>query len=494
MTEAPLPPSFLAFDLGASSGRAVLGTLLDGRLRTIEVGRFATPLAERAAADGRPSLFWDLEALWHHIRGALDLALRLAPTLQSVSVDTWAVDYVPVGADGEPLRDPYAYRDSRTHGRAAEVFARVPAAELYARTGIQPLPFNTVFQVADDVEREPEVVGATRWRLLLADYLLYRLSGRAVAERTVASSTGLLDARTGDWAADLIERAGLPAGGWPEVVAPGTVLGPLRADLVPAGRTAPRVVATCSHDTAAAVAAVPARGDRRWAFVSSGTWALVGVVRDEPVLSEAARRAGFTNEAGLDGATRLLKNRTGFWVLEECLREWASTGDRPDYDALVAEAERATSTRQTISLDTPAFAARGDHLAKVEAACREHGVPVPQSRGALVRLLLESQAEAIRQSVAEVEALTGDAIEVLHVVGGGARNGLLNRLTAEACGVPVLAGPAEATSLGNLAVQARAVGVLGDRSVADLIRASADEATRLAPDEIRRVDTPTAAP
>ena len=467
----PLPPSYLAIDLGASSGRAVVGTLDGDRVRLSEVHRFRTPLVERAA-DGEARLVWDLDVLWAEVRTGLDLALRIAPGLRSVSVDTWGVDYVPLGADGEPLRDPYAYRDTRTRGFMAAVLERIPATDLYGRTGIQFLEFNSIYQVAADAELEPDLFERTRTRLLIADYLLYRLSGEAVAERTLASTTGLFNATTGDWDADLVRQLGDEPGRWPRVVAPGTLLGPVLPDALPAGFSGepPTVVATCSHDTAAAVAAVPARGDRPWAYVSSGTWSLVGVERAAPVLTDAARRAGFTNEAGLDGTTRFLKNRTGFWVLEECIREWTETdGARPDYETLVAEAAAAPPVGRYLPLNEPAFALRGGMRAKIRAACREHEVPVPRSRGALVRLIFESLAESYRRVLSEGAALTGEQTETLHVVGGGAYNGLLNRLTADACNVTVVAGPAEATALGNLLVQARALGDL-DRPLRAAVR------------------------
>ena len=465
----PPPPSHLALDLGASSGRAVVGTVEGGAVRLDEVHRFPTPLVERPGG-----LTWDLDALWAEVQAGLAAAAR--PGLRSVSVDAWGVDYVPLGADGQPLRDPHAYRDPRTRAVLDGVHDRLPPDELYARTGIQFLPFNTVYQVAADLALEPETVSRTATRLLVADYLLYRLSGVAVAERTLASTTGLLDAQTGGWATDLIERLGDDPARWPRVVDPGTVLGPALPDALPAGWRGPppAVVATCSHDTAAAVAAVPAPAGGPWAYLSSGTWSLVGVERDRPVLTDAARRANVTNEAGLDGTVRLLKNRTGLWVLEECVREWAEIdGARPDYDALVAEARAAGPAAGALDLDAPGFGERGGMRAKVRAACAARGIEVG-SRGALVRLVFESLAAAYRGVLDELAALTGERAEVLHVVGGGAQNGLLNQLTADACGVEVVAGPAEATATGNVLVQARALGALDGRSVRDVARASGD--------------------
>jgi len=465
-------PTYLAIDIGASSGRAVLGTLAGGRMEMHEVHRFRTPLIE---ADGH--LYWDAEALWAETRAALTQALQAAPGLRSVSVDTWAVDYVPIGFDGAPLRNPYSYRDLRTAGRLAEALRLVGGADaVYARTGIQFLEFNTLPQIVADVRDEPALVARTATRLLIADYLLYLLSGELVAERTIASTTQLLDARNGGWAEDMIGALGDAPERWPRLVAPGTVLGPVRGAALPASRSnAPLVLATCSHDTAAAVAAVPAEGDRPWAYISSGTWSLIGGELRAPLLVRQAREAGFTNEAGLDGTVRFLKNRTGMWVLEECVREWAAAdGGRPSYDALLTAAAASPPLGGTIDLNAPEFAQRGDMEGKVAAACRAAGMAPPDARGPLVRLVLESLAESYRRVLAQLDALTGAAAEVVHVVGGGARNGLLNQLTADACARPVVAGPDEATALGNLLVQARTLGDLpAGVSVRDAARRSA---------------------
>ena len=457
-------PQYLAFDLGASSGRAMLGTLGDGRMHLEEIHRFETPLREE-----QEQLVWDLGALWQEVRLGLALARERAPRLKSLSVDSWAVDYVPLGADGQPLRNPYAYRDPRTQGRLAQATRVVPARELYRRTGIQMLEINSLYQLLADLDEEPDVLAQTRQRLLIADYFLYRFSGRAVAERTMASTTQLMDVRSGQWDADLMERFGLTSDGWPEIVAPGTVLGPLVSDV---GGEPPVVIATCSHDTAAAVAAVPAEGER-WAYLSSGTWSLIGVERAEPVLTDEALQANFTNEAGLDRTIRLLKNLTGLWVLEECVREWRESGIAFSYDDLMAEAEAAPSHRRYVDLSEGRFALRGDMRDKLRSYCHEHQIPVPGQRGAVVRLILESLAESYRKTLRTLEAATGEPVDVLHVVGGGSRNALLCRLTAERCGCRVLAGPAEATALGNLILQARTLGDLPEGlTLRDVVRRS----------------------
>ena len=446
--------SYLAIDLGASSGRVVVGTLDGDVMRMTEIHRFLTPMVERGG-----HLYWNVEAIWTHIRVGLAKSFAGGHTLQSISVDSWAVDYVPLDAKGTALRDPYSYRDQRTEGRMQIAIALAGGADaLYDRTGIQFLAFNTLPQVIADLADEPDLVRQTSTRLTIAEYFLYRLCGRQVTESTMASTTQLVDARTGAWATDLIAAIGDDASRWPPIVPCGTVLGPLHTDLVPKdAASTPVVTASCSHDTAAAVAAVPAGAERGWAFISSGTWSLVGMERSTPVLTRAAREAGFTNEAGLDGTVRFLTNRAGMWVLEECRREWEARGEQHTHDLLFGEAAKAASTGIEIDLNASQFAGRGGMVQKLSAACAAAGGSLPDSHGAVARLVLESLAASHAVALDQLERLTGEAITDVHVVGGGAMNGLLNQLTADRCGRRVLAGPEEATVLGNLLVQARAL-------------------------------------
>jgi rhamnulokinase len=332
---------------------------------------------------------------------------------------------------------------------------------LYDRTGIQFLPFNTICQVVADIADEPELVSQTATRLLIAEYFLYRLSGRRVAEATNASTTQLVDARTGEWATDLLAAIGDDARRWPEILPPGTALGPLLPELIAPGIGEPPVVlASCAHDTAAAVAAVPAASNAPWAFISSGTWSLVGAELASCILTPEARDAGFTNETGIDGTVRFLKNRAGMWVLEECRREWQSQGVTATYAEMLQAATVAPSTEITVDLNAPEFAGRGGMLRALEGACREQGVAAPPTPGGMTRLILESLAESHAEALDQLEALTGAHAATVHVVGGGALNDLLNQLLADRCERQVLAGPAEATILGNLLVQARALGDL----------------------------------
>lgn len=444
--------SYLAIDLGASSGRLVVGTLDGDVMRMEEVHRFTTPMIERDA-----HLYWDLQQVWREIREGIAKAFAAGHAIQSISVDSWAVDYVPLGADGVVLRDAYSYRDQRTKGRMEVAVACAGGADaLYDRTGIQFLSFNTLPQVIADLADEPDVVRQTHSRLFIAEYFLYRLCGRQVAESTMASTTQLVDVRTGAWATDLIVGIGDDASRWPPIVSSGTVLGPLDASLRPPGVThTPLVIASCSHDTAAAVAAVPASAGHGWAFISSGTWSLVGTERTTPVLTRAAREAGFTNEAGLDGTIRFLTNRAGMWVLEECRREWAAQGTCESHDVLFRDAAAAESYGIIVDLNAPEFAGRGGMVSMLSAACEAAGAALPASHGGVACLVLESLAHSHAVALEQLESLTGDAVTDVHIVGGGALNDLLNQLTADTCGRRVLAGPEEATVLGNLLVQAR---------------------------------------
>lgn len=452
-------PAYLAFDLGASSGRAVLGTLGEGVMRMEEVHRFPTPIIEQDE-----HLFWDIDALWDDLQIGLRNALDVAPGLRSLSVDSWAVDYVPLDEDGEAVRLPYCYRDARMEGMMDRAFETLSPSAIYGRTGIQFLPFNTLFQLLADKRDDPAAVRRTRNHLLIADYFNYRFSGRLAIERTNASTTQLVDVRSQDWDTPLFSAFGLDAEAWPPIVSAGSRLGPAKQE------PSVTVVASCSHDTGSAVAAAPASGDD-WAFVSCGTWSLLGTVRTEPLVTEPARKAGFTHEAGLDGTIRFLKNLTGLWALQECAREWGTD----DWAALEAEAAEAAPSPATVDLEEPRFLPRGEMEARIRAACHEQGRPDPETRGEVARLILESIAASYRRALRDLERVTKKTYAVLHVFGGGSQNRLLCQLTADACGVRVVAGPAEATALGNLLVQARTMGDLpAGLTIRDVARQSSD--------------------
>ncbi|WP_432174053.1 rhamnulokinase [Streptomyces sp. Tue6028] len=424
------------------------------------VGPDSLDLAEAHRFPNRPvrlpeGLRWDILGLY---AGVLD-GLRAAGQVDSVGIDSWAVDYGLLDADGALLGNPVHYRDSRTEGVAEKVWATVSAAELYAATGLQYAPFNTLYQVT--AARSCAQFARAERLLLVPDLLTYWLTGEAGTELTNASTTQLVDPRTRDWAYGPAERLGIDLGLFAPLRLPGDPAGLLLPRVLEeTGLTGPVPVTTvASHDTASAVAAVPASGER-FAYICTGTWSLAGLELDAPVLTEESRAANFTNELGLDGTVRYLRNIMGLWLLQECLREW---GD-PGLDGLLAAAAEVTPLRSVVDAGDAAFLAPGRMPQRIADACRESGQPVPASPAEITRCILDSLALAHRRAVAEAEALADHPVDVVHIVGGGARNDLLCRLTADACGLPVVAGPAEAAALGNVLVQARAHGQVGDRA------------------------------
>jgi rhamnulokinase len=433
---------FAAIDLGAESGRVVHGRLDGARVALSVVHRFANrPLR---LPDG---LHWNLLTLFAE---TLDGLRRIDAPLSGVGVDTWGVDYALLDGAGRLLGLPFHYRDGRTEGMVERAHARVSRDELYDVTGIQTMPINTVFQLLAD-EAGPALGHAQRIALV-PDLLAFWLSGELANEVTNASTTGLLDARSGDWARGLIERLGLPAAPFAgEPVDAGTTLGPVLSDH---GIDAP-VHAVASHDTASAFAAVPLR-DRNVAILSSGTWSLLGLELDGAVLSRAAREYNLTNERGVDGTIRLLRNVMGLWLVQECAARWGAS-----YDELQALAAAARRDVPLFDPDDEQLLRPGDMPARIADACRAAGQDPPDDRGEVVRSILTSLACKYRLVLDRLQRVTGRDVEAVHVIGGGARNALLCRLTADLLGRPVLAGPVEATALGNVLVQARASGELG---------------------------------
>lgn len=443
-----------AIDLGASSGRVITGHLGDGVLHTQEVARFAnTPVT--VPFDGGERLQWDILSLYAGARSGLDQALRSHGSLASVGIDTWAVDYGLLDADGALLGNPVHYRDHRTEGAPARFFEHLSAEELYRVNGLQIQPFNTVFQLT--AAAGSAQLTAARDLLLIPDLLGYWLTGERFAELTNASTTGLVDVRSRRWAEPclkLMEDAfQVPARNLlPDLVEPGAILGPLHGSDTP-------LVAVGSHDTASAVAAVPARTSR-FAYISSGTWSLVGVELDAPVLSDQGRGANFTNELGVDGTVRYLRNVTGLWLLQESLRTWRERGHEADLPDLLAQAARLPALTCVVDVDDPRFAPPGDMPARITEFAARTGQRPPTGPAQVVRCILDSLALAYRRAVRQAAELSDQEVEVVHIVGGGARNTLLCQLTADATGLPAVAGPAEGTAVGNLLVQARATGAI----------------------------------
>jgi rhamnulokinase len=445
---------FAAVDLGASSGRVMAARVGPGRLELTEAHRFPNRPVRTGA-----TLHWDVLGLYAGVLDGLRAAGRTAGRLAGVGIDSWAVDVGLLDADGVLLGNPLHYRDARHATAVPAVHAVVPPEQLYRTTGLQHLPFNTVFQLA--AARGTAQLAAARTALLVPDLLAYWLTGSPGAEVTNASTTGLLDATTREWADELIDRLGFDRGLFPPLRWPGDRVGELTADvLAETGLAGPvPVTAVGSHDTASAVVGVPATSDR-FAYVSCGTWSLVGVELDRPVLSDASRAAGFTNELGVDGTVRYLRNVMGLWLLQESLRTWAAHGLPADLPELLAAAARVPAFTALVDPDDPRFLPPGDMPARIAAVCAETGQPPPRDQAATVRCILDSLALAYRRSVRRAVQLSGRDVEVVHLVGGGARNALLCQLTADACGLPVVAGPVEAAALGNALVQARAAGVL----------------------------------
>lgn len=465
----------IAVDVGAESGRVILGSLEDGLLSIREAHRFPN-----VPVQARGTLHWDILRLFHGIQEGIARAARMAGgSIASIGVDTWGVDFALLDRQGKLIGNPVHYRDRRTEGMMEEVFRRVPPEEIYARTGIQFMPINTLYQLFSMILRGDPQLEIAQTFLTIPDLFHYWLSGVAVCEFTNATTTQCYDPFHRDWARDLLERLGIPTHLFPEIRPPGTVLGPLLNEVADElGLSGTQVVTPASHDTGSAVAAVPFQHPDA-AYISSGTWSLVGVEVRAPVIQEPARRYNFTNEGGVEGTFRLLKNVMGLWLLQECRRTWARKaglsleGKDPelsgirvtgraqqawDYEALVRQAEMAPPLRSLIDPDDPRFLPPGDMPARIQAFCRETGQPVPEEPGAIVRCILESLALKYRWVIERLEELLGRPIPVIHIVGGGSRNAVLCQWTADATGRPVLAGPVEATAIGNLMVQAMALG------------------------------------
>jgi rhamnulokinase len=462
--------TFAAVDLGGSSGRVMVARVGPASLALTEAHRFANRPVRTAG-----TLHWDVLGLYTGVLDGLRAAGREAGQLDGVGIDSWGVDYGLLDADGDLLGNPVHYRDSRHATAVAAVHAVVGPEELYRTSGLQYLPFNTVFQLA--ARRGTPQLAAAHRLLLVPDLLAHWLSGSAGAEATNASTTGLVDATTGQWCWELIDRLGLPRRVFPPITRPGDRLGELRDDVLAETGLTGRVpvIAVGSHDTASAVVGVPATSDR-FAYISCGTWSLVGVELDAPVLAGASRAAGFTNERGVDGTVRYLRNVMGLWLLQESLHTWAAAGLRADLADLLAAAARVPAFTALVDPDDDRFLPPGDMPARIAEACLRTGQTPPQSQAETVRCILDSLALAYRRTVRRAAELSGRDVEVVHVVGGGARNTLLCQLTADACGLPVLAGPVEAAALGNALVQARAGGVLegGLAELRALLRSTQD--------------------
>ena len=468
---------FLGVDLGAESGRVMAG-LFDGRrIRLEQVHRFPN-----GAVSVANTLRWDVLRLWSEIQDGLAKgAATFGKRIVSVGVDTWGVDYVLLSRTGEMLGQPYHYRDPRTEGILAQAFGRVPKREIFAQTGLQFMEFNTLFQLLAFQKTSADLLALADRLLLMPDFFHWCLCGSRVVERTNATTTQCFHPTAGQWSFDMLRKLGLPLAMFPEVVEPGTRLGRLRENIAArTGLSRIEVVAPATHDTGSAVAAVPTQktGAPNWAYISSGTWSLMGVEVQHAVLTDRALELNVTNEGGIDGTYRLLKNIMGLWLVQECRRAFERRGKNYDYAQLTAMAAEAQPLRSLVNPDDRAFLKPEDMSAAIRDWCVRYGEPVPQTEGELIRCALESLAFKYRMVLEWLEELTGTRIETIHIVGGGCQNESLNQLAADACGRPVVAGPVEATVLGNLLVQARSAGELGTLAdLREIVRASTAPAT-----------------
>jgi rhamnulokinase len=456
---------YIAIDLGAESGRVMLGTLSDDGISLSEVHRFPNLPVQVPHARGA-TLHWDILRLWHEIKTGLAKVAAQNLPITGIAVDVWGVDFALLDEHAQLIANPVCYRDPRTDGMVDAVFARLPREKIYAITGIQTMPINTLFQLAALSFKQPDLLARTRHILFLPDLLSYWLSGTMATEYSIASTSQMLDARGRAFSAEILHAIGIEPGLFPDIQMPGLPTS-TRGTLLPGANETlaaqgVRVIAVGSHDTASAVAAVPAdpaAGD--WLYLSSGTWSLLGAEVAQPVLSPHAMLCNMTNEGGVGGKIRLLKNIAGLFLLQECRRDWTRRGTADyDYASLTDLAADATPHLALLDLSDPAFASPGNMPRKIAEHCRRSGQNVPATPGEFARVILESLAHSYAQVAGMLQQLTGKTFSTLHIVGGGSQNHLLNQMAADATGMQVLAGPVEATALGNILTQAITTGAI----------------------------------
>lgn len=442
------PKNYLAFDIGAESGRAILARVTGETIAIEEIHRFANPPLQESG-----SVHWDVERLWDDIRKGLS---EVDCELQSVGVDTWGVDYALLDEAGELIEHPYHYRDSRTRGIPEEVFEKVSKREIYSITGIQFMPINTLYQLFAEKKRTPEVLSRAKHMVMIPDLLHYWMTGKVVCEFTNASTTQMVNATTRTWDAGLLDRVGLPCSLPAPIVEPGTMVGKLLPEVGAGGIAHTPVIAPATHDTGSAVAAIAAREGT--AFISSGTWSLVGMEVDAPLASLDALQMNFSNEGGVNGTTRLLKNVMGLWMLRCCRERWSQPGSEHAYEQLIQQAAAEPAFAHLVDPDDESFLAPENMCTAIDEFCFRTHQPKPTTPARYTRTILESLALKYRTVIDELEHLTGERIKQIRIIGGGSKNRLLNQFTADATGKRVLAGPIEATALGNAAVQILATG------------------------------------
>ena len=461
---------FLAFDLGATSGRSILGTVADGKVEIKELTRFPNAVTELHG-----KYYWNLMGLYQALREGLVACNKEGIVPESIGIDTWGVDVVPIGEDGSILSMPRAYRDPYTVGMPERFFEKVSREKVYEKTGIQIMNFNTLYQIFAGMETDYVPMKQAKYLLFMPDALAYMLTGEKVCEYTISSTSQILDPRTKDFDKELLEAAGVDASVFSKPVFPGTIVGTLTDALAQYSRLGKvNVVSVAGHDTASAVAAVPAL-DENFAYLSSGTWSLMGIESKEPVITPETYELNYTNEGGVEGTTRFLKNICGMWILEQCRKEWTLSGKDYSYPEIVEMAMSATPFKSFIQPDDPSFANPPSMLEAIDAFCERTGQEKPENDAQVIRLIFESLALRYRQVLEDLDRIATHPIERLHIIGGGSKNRLLNQLTANAIGRKVVAGPSEATAIGNVMIQAMAAGVVSSlQEMRSIIHASVE--------------------
>ena len=450
--------NFIAFDLGATSGRAILGTVEGGKLSSEEVYRFPNSVMEK---DGK--YYWDIYSLFDHFKAALKKVAGMGVKVESIGIDTWGVDFGCVGPDGAILGLPRAYRDPYTDGVPEEVFKIIPKEDLYGVTGTQIMNFNTIFQIYAQHKDPESPIHKAAEILFMPDLLSYMLTGEKVCEYTDASTSGLIDPRTREFDHSLLERLGIDSSILRPIVQPGTTVGVLKKEICEETGFAPvPVIAVAGHDTASAIAAVPA-ADERFAYLSSGTWSLMGIESPVPIIDDKSYEYNVTNEGGIEGTTRFLKNITGMWLLEQSRKTWAAEGREYNYAQIEAMGREAIDFPSTIDPDDPRFAAPKDMDAEIKAALAESGQKVPENDGEMISCIYHSLTKKYKAVISMFQDFASFQIDKLHVIGGGSANKLVSQLTADTLGIPVIAGPVEGTAIGNIMIQAKVAGLVKDR-------------------------------
>jgi len=462
------PHNFIAIDLGAESGRVMLATLKNDRVQLRQIHRFVNGPVEQ-----NDTLRWNFRSLMDKICRGIEMTLALEKNIQSIGIDTWGVDYGLLDKDGKLIENPYHYRDNRNNGMMELAFKKMPQDRIYANTGIQFLPFNTLFQLIACKQHSPQVLDKARTLLFMPNLVMYYLCGEICAEYTIASTSQMMNMATGQWSREILDEFDLPGEILPPIVTPGSKSGVLKSeftkkwncDHIP-------VIAVGTHDSASAVAAVPANTQKKWAYLSSGTWSLMGIESPIPVINKKTEKMNFTNEGGVENTIRLLKNIMGLWLVQQSRHYWAQRGTELDYSKITEMASKSRPFQGLIDPDHRSFLSHGKMPEKINNYLRSTGQKQSDDKGQLFRVILESLAVKYHQVMSTLEKLTGENIEVLHIVGGGSQNELLNQFTANATGKKVIAGPIEATVMGNALVQALAAGSINSIETARKIVAS----------------------